>query len=226
MIILDIETTGLTHDCGICEIGAINLDNSDNYFLQDCQTDKEDFVTEEALSVNGRTREQLYDFNKQPQKKMIENYLNWVEKQPEKMFYGQNVAWDISMIQARCVKYGLRDKFLEIHGQRGMDLHTIAQEKYKEINEKYLLKKNGMSAMNLSRILEFCGLPDERINVRGEEIVKQGKFHTALEDCKLEGEALYRMKFGKSFFPEYSKFKISSYLKIEKQLERAKNDNL
>ena len=217
MIILDIETTGLTHYCGICEIGAINLDNPNDYFLQDCRIDKGDIVTEEALKVNGRTREQLYDISKQSQKQIIENYLNWTEKQSEKMFCGQNVAWDISMIQARCIKYNLIDKFLEIHGQRGMDLHTLAQKKYKEINGKYLFNKNGMSAMNLSRILEFCGMIDDRINVTGNKIIKQGRFHNAMGDCRLEGEALCRIEFGKNLFPEYLKFKIPDYLK---------NDNL
>ena len=217
MIILDIETTGLTHYCGICEIGAINLDNPNDYFLQDCRIDKVDIVKEEALKVNGRTREQLYNVNKQPQKQMIENYLNWVNKQSEKMFCGQNVVWDISMIQARCMKYNLRDKFIEIHGQRGMDLHTLAQKKYKEINGKYLLKENGMSAMSLSRILEFCGMIDDRINVTGNKIIKKGKFHNAMEDCRLEGEALCGIEFGKNLFPEYLKFKIPDYLK---------NDNL
>ena len=67
MIVLDIETTGLTHDCGICEIGAINLDKTNNYFLQNCKIDKEDTITQEALKVNGKTREQLYDVNKQTQ---------------------------------------------------------------------------------------------------------------------------------------------------------------
>ena len=201
MIVLDIETTGLTHDCGICEIGAINLDKPNDYFLQNCKIDKEDTITQEALKVNGKTREQLYDVNKQTQKQMIGNYLGWVDKQSEKMFYGQNVGWDISMIQARCMKYNLRNKFIEIHGQRGMDLHVLAQEKYKEINGKFLLKENGMSAMNLSKILEFCGIKDRR------------KEHNALEDCRLEGEALYRAGFGKNLFPEYAKFKIPDYLK-------------
>jgi DNA polymerase III epsilon subunit-like protein len=212
MIVLDIETTGLTHDCGICEIGAINLDEPSKKFIEDCRIDEDDVITEGALKVNGRTVEQLNDRNKQSQKRMIENYLNWVEKQELKLFYGQNVSWDISMIQAKCIKYGLEKRFLEVHGQRGMDLHTIAQEKYREINGKYMLKENGQSAMNLGEILIFCGLEDSRVVVKANEVVKKGNFHSALKDCMLEGEALIRLKFGKNFFPEYAKFKIPDYL--------------
>lgn len=212
MIILDIETTGLTNDCGICEIGAIDLNNLENYFLQDCKIDKENIITEGALKVNGRTREQLYDSSKQSQKQLIENYLNWIETKNEKMFFGQNVGWDISMIQSKCIQYGAHKRFLEIHGQRGMDLHCIVQEKYLELHGKYCLDKNNKSGMNFSKLLEFCGLPDERINVRGGEIIKKGKPHTALEDCKLEGESIYRLKFGENLFPEYTKFIIPDYL--------------
>lgn len=213
MIVLDIETTGLTHDCGICEIGAINLDEPARRFIQDCRIDEGDTITKEALKVNGRTYEQLFDKIKQSQREMIENYLNWVEEQKEKMFYGQNVAWDISMIQAKCMKYDLQDRFLNVHRQRGMDLHTLTQEKYFDICGKYLLKENGISEMNLSRVLEFCGIPDERINVTGGKVVTKGKVHSAFEDCKLEGEAIMRIKFGINLFPEYTQFKIPDYLR-------------
>ncbi len=213
MIVLDIETTGLTHDCGICEIGAINTNNISKPFLQDCKIDEDDLITEGAIRVNGRNLEVLKDKNKQTQKQLIENYLDWVSMQENKLFYGQNVAWDISMIQAKSMKYNLHKKFLEIHMQRGMDLHTLAQERYFEINKKYFLKETGQSAFNLGEILKFCGIPDERINVKGNEIIREGKHHTALEDCALEGEAVYRLKFGDNLFEEFKEFIIPDYLK-------------
>lgn len=213
MIVLDIETSGLTHDCGICEIGAINTNDLSKTFLQDCRIDEGDTITEGAMRVNGRNLDILKDKNKQTQKELIENYLNWIIIQEEKIFYGQNVAWDISMIQAKSIKYDLHKKFLEVHMQRGMDLHTLAQERYFEINGKYLLKETGQSAFNLGKILEFCGIPDERINVKGNEIIREGKYHTALEDCALEGEAIYRLKFGKNLFKEFKQFEIPVYLR-------------
>ncbi len=215
MIILDIETTGLTNDCGICEIGAININDISKPFLQDCRIDEDDLITLGAMRVNGRNLEILKDKNKQTQKQLIENYLDWVNIQENKLFYGQNVTWDISMIQAKSMKYDLHKKFLEIHIQRGMDLHTLAQERYFEIHKKYFLKETGQSAFNLGEILKFCGIPDERINVKGNEIIKEGKYHTALEDCVLEGEAVYRLKFGKNLFKEFKKFSIPDYLNRE-----------
>jgi DNA polymerase III epsilon subunit-like protein len=212
MIVLDIETTGLTNDCGICEIGAINLDEPLHAFVQNCRIDREDTITKGALKVNGMTFEQLNDVNKQSQKELIENYLNWVGKQSQKIFFGQNVSWDICMIQAKCLKYDLESIFLSIHGQRGFDLHTIAQEKYFDINKNYCLNEGGKSKMNLGEVLKFCGIKDNRINVKGNKIVKSGNYHSALEDCKLEGEAFMRIKFGINLFPDYAKFKIPDYL--------------
>ena len=212
MIVLDIETSGLTGRNGIWQIGAIELENSRNYFLQESRIDDEDEVTEGAMKVHGKTEKYLRNLKKQSQKQMIMNYLVWVLEVKEKIFLGQNTGWDVSMIQDKTIKYGLEKRFIDIHGQRTLDLHTIAQEKYKKIKGIYLLDKNGKSAMNLSRVLEFCGLPDERINVRGNEVVKEGKHHDALDDCKLEGECYWRLEEGKNLFPEYSQFPVPHYL--------------
>ncbi len=213
MIILDIETTGLTSDYGIYELGAINLDYPMHYFLQNCRIDLSDIVTEGALKVNGKTIQELNDSSKQSQKQLLENYLFWVEKQPEKIFFGQNVGWDITMIQSKAIKYNIHDMFLNIHGQRGFDLHTISQDKYKDIHGKYYLDDKGKSLMKLGKTLEFCGIQDNRVKIFGNKVVKEGEFHNALEDCKLEGEALIRLKFGINLFPEYAHFKIPDYLK-------------
>jgi DNA polymerase III epsilon subunit-like protein len=200
MIILDIETSGLISKCGIWQIGAINIDNQE-YFIEDARIDDDDLVEEGALKVTGKSEEELRDKNKQPQIQLISNYLDWVEKQEEKLFCGQNVGWDASMIEAKTVKYDMHKKFSSIHGQRGNDLHTIVQERYYGIYGKYFKKETGQSAFNLGKILEFCGMQDNR------------GAHNALEDCKLEGEAYCRLKFGKNLFEEFRKFDIPEYLK-------------
>ena len=57
-------------------------------------------------------------------------------------------------------------------------------------------------------------IPDPRITLHVDNSIKQeGTPHNALEDCKLEGECVYRLKFGKNLFPEYSKFEIPEVLR-------------
>lgn len=212
MIVLDIESSGLAYNCGIWQIGAIDLETKEE-FLEECRIDEDDEITEEALKVIGKTIEELKDSEKQSQKQMIEKYLEWIEKKKDRLIMGANVSWDISMIQFKVIKYGLRDNFAKIHGHRGYDLQTFAQEKYFEINGKYFVKDTGVNNMSLDNVLSFCGINIKRIHVVGGEVVEEGKPHDALEDCKLEGEALMRLKLGKNFFPEYSKFPIPEYLK-------------
>ena len=67
--------------------------------------------------------------------------------------------------------------------------------------------------MNLSKILDFCGIKDNRIRVENNVVVQQGKSHEGLEDCKLEGECIYRIRTGRGLFKEYSQFKIPKYLR-------------
>ncbi len=213
MISLDLETSGLDSGrCGIWQIGALELENPTNYFLQEGRIDDEDEVVEGALKVTGKTEEELRDKKKQSQKQLIVNYLDWLNTIKEKLFIGQNVGWDISFIQNKCIRYGIMNKFREVQSQRSFDLHTLAQERYKQIEDKYLLDEKGKSKMNFSAIIGICGIPDERIKVTGTEVVKQGKPHNALEDCKLIGECFYRLIEGKNLFPEYSKYKIPKEL--------------
>ena len=208
MIVLDIETSGLDSGrCGIWQIGAIDL-RSKREFLQEARIDGEDVIEVEALKVTGKTEKELRDSKKQSQKEMIINYLDWLNHVKEKMFTGQNVGWDISFIQNKCIRYMIIDRFREIHSQRSIDLHAVVQERYFQIHGHYFIDGKGKSKMNLSQELEFCGLPDERINLQGSVVVKEGKPHNALEDCRLEGEIFSRLKYGKNLFLEYTQFKI------------------
>ncbi len=193
MIILDIETSGLDSGrCGIWQIGALEFENPENRFLQEARIDEEDIITEEALKIIGKTEEELRNKNKQSQKQLIENFLEWTKSCKERVLAGQNIGWDISFIQNKCIKYGIMSKFREVIGQRSIDLHTLANLTYKEKHGEFKLEK-GKSALSLSSILEMVGLKDERIKIDGAKIIKEGKPHNALEDCKLEAECFRRL---------------------------------
>ncbi len=213
MIILDIESSGLdSGKCGIWQIGALELENSDNYFLEEGRIDDEDLIEEGALKVTGKTESELRDKKKQSQKQLIENFFKWVEKRKLKNFLCQNPQFDVAFIDIKARKYGLKMPF----HYRSFDLHSIAQTKYFELNRKFLIN-NDHSDMGLTNILNFCGLPDERMrledNRSGEiNIIQKGKTHNALEDCKLEGECFSRIRDGKNLFPEFLKFKIPKEL--------------
>ena len=77
MIVLDIEASGLDSGrCGIWQIGALDFENPDNYFLEEGRIDDEDIVEQDALKVIGKEESELRDKTKQSQKQLIINFLN------------------------------------------------------------------------------------------------------------------------------------------------------
>jgi len=214
MIILDIETSGLTDHNGIWQIGSLEFENPNNYFLEEGRIDDIDEIDKMALRVTGKTEAELRDTSKQSQEQLIMNYLNWVKLQKEKVIWGSSISWDIQRIQSKCIRYGeqMHKFFLDFHGRRGFDIEQLAQDIYKKIHGEYLFGKNLTHEMSLKKTLELCGVPGERILTYGPKIIKEGKVHKALEDCKLEAECLSRLEFGKNKFREYSKYKIPKYL--------------
>jgi len=220
MIVLDIETSGGDMEkCGIWQIGAIEFENPKNYFLEEAHIDSDDSVEEEALTITGKTQEDLRDKDKQSQKELITHFLEWMNFVDEKDLLCHNPQFDQSFLRIKAKKYFDKDPFWpDLH--RAFDLHSIAQMKFFEINKKFLVKE-GHSDMGLRNILSFCGMKDNRMRLNGTEVINKGTVHNALEDCKLEGECFSRLMHGENLFPEFSEFEIPDYLK-----QGGENDNL
>ena len=64
-----------------------------------------------------------------------------------------------------------------------------------------MINERGNSGMNLSEVLKFVGMEDNR------------KAHNALEDVKLTAECFYRIFYGKNLLHEFESFSIPDYLK-------------
>ena len=213
MIVLDIETSGgKMNPCeyGIWQIGAIEFENPENYFFQECRIDETDKIQEEALKITGKTEEELRDSNKQPQKQLLGNFFSWIKKVKYKSIAAHNTPFDYGFVCVKANIYSLEIPF----NHRSLDLHTLAQSKYFQLNNKFLMR-NGEKffGMGLSSVLEFCGLKDERIKIKDNKIIKEGKNHSALEDAKLEAECFSRLLAGKSLLEEFEKIPIPEYLK-------------
>jgi len=212
MIALDIETSGgnpIEH--GIWQIGAIDLDTMEE-FLEEGRIDEEDKISEEALTIIGKTEEELRDKNKQSQKELLKNFFKWLEERKMKNLLCHLPEFDQGFLRKKMLKYFKEDPFWpDFH--RAFDLHTIAQVKFFELNGKFLTKEDNNSDMGLGNILKLCGIEDERKRLENGKISKEGKPHNALEDAKLEAECFSRLMFGKNLFPEFDKFEIPEELK-------------
>jgi DNA polymerase III epsilon subunit-like protein len=209
MIVLDIETTGLNpEENGIWQIGAFEIKNPNNYFLEEGRIDKGDKIGEGALLVTGKSKEDLLDKKKQSQKDLLKNFFEWCKRIEIKTCICQNPQFDLGFITLKARKYKLEIPF----HHRAFDLHSIAQMKYYQINRNFLFKED-YSDMNLSNILRFCGIKDERRKVAEDKLIEQGKEHNALEDCKLIGECFSRIIFGRKLFNRFKDFEIPEYLR-------------
>ena len=209
MIVLDIETSGVDYlRCGIWQIGAIDLNNPENIFLEESRIDEEDLVTESSKKVTGKTDDELRDKSKQSQKKLLERFFEWCKKAKIKNFICQNPQFDTSFLKIRALKYGLEYPF----HYRAFDLHSIASLKYKQIKGYFLMREN-YSGMNFSFIINFCGLEDNRIEMEDGKVIKEGTPHNALEDAKLTAECFSRIAYGRVFLEEFKKFEVPDYLK-------------
>jgi DNA polymerase III epsilon subunit-like protein len=202
MIIVDLEMSGLDIEkCGIWQIGAVELENPENQFLQEARIDDHDIIFNEpnakktVFDVTGKTESYFRDKQKQSQKQMLINFFEWVEKVKLNNLAGQN-PWDVAFLNIKARKYGLKMPF----HYRFFDLHSISQLKFLETNGKFYMKKR-ISNMGLGNILKFCGILYER------------KIHNALEDAKLTAECFSRILYGKNLLEEYKKFKVPEYLK-------------
>jgi len=181
---------------GIFEIGAVDFENPKRKFFGQCRIDDDNIISQEAMQITGMTEEKLRDKKKMSQKDLIKKFLAWCDKSKTKNFMGHCIHIDFGHIVSKARKYNIAYDF----HWRAYDLHSMASQKYLEINGKLLIKNN-RSDMSLSKILEFCGMKDNR------------KIHNALEDAKLTAECFSRIVYGKNLIKEYRIFPLPKYLK-------------
>jgi len=197
MIVLDIETSGISpEENGIWQIGAFEIENPDNSFLEEGRIDENDKIGEGALLVTGKSKEYFLDKNKQSQKNLLISFFEWCKNAGIKNCLCQTPQFDLGFINLKARKYGLEIPF----HYRAFDLHSIAQMKYYQIKKEFLFKEN-YSDMGLKNILDFCGMQDSR------------GVHNALEDCRLTGECFSRIIYGEGLLEEFKKFEIPDYLR-------------
>ena len=138
MIVVDIETSGLNYEkSGIWQIGAIELENPDNSFLEEGRIDDSDIVNPDSLKIIGKTEEELRDKTKKSQKELLESFFLWAKKIEIRDCICQNPQFDWSFLCIRATKYNLDFPFIH----RAYDLHSIAQLRYCQLKGRFLLKK-------------------------------------------------------------------------------------
>ena len=210
MIIVDVETTGVdARLCSLLSVGAVEFEHPRNQFYKECYAFPGAHVEKEALVISGFTMEEITANHQSPitnhqstpsqspplkrgigkttDKRIVEQFLEWMKTCTEWTLAGQNPSFDRSFLEETAHRYHINWPL----AHRTLDLHSIA---YYHMKKRGIEppQKNNHSALNLDRILKYVGLPT------------RAKKHNALEDAKLEAEALSRLLYDKNLLPEYS----------------------
>ncbi len=192
MIVVDVETTSLDTEKGsILSIGAVDLDEPTAQFYDECRIWEGAKVEDEALAVNGFTRDEIEEVSKKSEQELITAFVAWSLDRPDRTLAAQNVSFDFSYIEEACKRAGIEFPF----AKRTIDVHSVVwAHMIREGREVPL--KNHHSAISLDYALEYCGLP------------KEARPHNALTGAYAHAEVLSRVAYNKSILPDYSSFPL------------------
>lgn len=193
MICVDIEASGLDpKQSSIVSIGAIDLLNPTRQFYEECRVWDGAHISDEALAVNGFTKEEITDRSKKTEGEAVRLFLAWAwEIEGDRTLAGQNVSFDRDYLQFASLREGL-DWDL---AHRTIDTHTLAW--------MHMVKRgiavpieNHRSALNLDGVLRYCGIPEEP------------KPHNALTGAMCHAEVASRLLNDKKLLPEFESFAL------------------
>ncbi len=187
MIIVDTELSGLEVDKhSIVSIGAIDFENPERQFYKECRIFEGAHIMDEALSVNGFTRDQITDPTKPSDGEIVKEFLEWVSQSKEQTLAGQNVSFDHDFLKAAAQCYHLN----WLIAKRTLDLHSICYFHMSKHSIE-IPHTHEHSALNLDAVVSYCGFKIQRSK------------HNALEDAKIEAECFHRLFFDKPFFQDF-----------------------
>ncbi|MFC1728476.1 exonuclease domain-containing protein [Nanoarchaeota archaeon] len=196
MIVLDIETTGLIPKLhSIVSIGAVDFNNPENQFYDECRIRRGARIDPIALELNGFTEERMLDEKKSSLKEISQLFLKWAENIEYKSLAGENVSFDQDFLEDTLRRHDIPWPF----GYRLVDLHTASYSHHLKRGVAPPIK-DGLSRLSLDRTLDYVGIPPEP------------KPHNALNGAKLGAEALSRLLHGKNLLEEYKHHRIPDYL--------------
>lgn len=196
MIVLDIEATGTNYQKhSIISIGALDLKNPSNQFYDECRIWDGAHINEEALAISGFTKEEVTDPSKKTEEEITRAFIAWTNEIEDHTFAGQNVSFDRDYIKVSCERHHIDYPF----AHRTIDVHSLAYMHMTQngIEPPFDAEKH-RTALNLTAVLEYCGVPDQR----GEDA------HNALFDTYLHAEAISRLLYNKKLLPEFEEFDI------------------
>lgn len=195
MIVVDCEMSGLEPTLhSIVSMGAVDLDNPSRQIYEECRVWDGAKIEDEALAVNGFTREQITDASKQSEADVVHKFIAFSEGMADTTLAGQNVFTDMYFLQNAAKRAG---HTVWPFAHRIIDIHTLCFEHMlkRGVNPPIDSVKRH-SALNLEAVAVYCGMPEEP------------KPHNALTGAKYSAEVISRLLYDKKLLPEFEQYAI------------------
>ncbi len=195
MLVLDIEGSGTEpHVHSILSVGALDLENPGNRFYEECRAWDGAKIEDEALGVNGFSREQATDAKKQSEAELVHKFLAWSESLSDRTLAGQNPSYDRDMLKyatgrARHTAWPFAHRTIDTHTLCWM--HMVKRGVTPPIDPEH-----HRSALNLDAVLNYCGIPDEP------------EPHNALTGALSHAEVISRLLYDTKLLPEFERYAI------------------
>lgn len=192
MIVVDVETTGLDpNKNSLLSIGAIDFQKPERSFYEECRVWEGAQIEEDALTVNGFTKEEVIDPQKKTEADIVTSFLHWAEQAEDHTLAGQNPFFDLSFIKSASYRAGA-DFFL---ASRTIDLHTVC---FTHMIRRKIIppREKGRTALNSDAIMKYVGIPTEP------------KPHVGINGAIWETEAFNRLLYNENLLPQFREYPI------------------
>lgn len=194
MIALDIEASGVDpRKNSILSIGALDFDEPAEQFYDECRAWDGAHISDEALEVNGFTRDEAVDPSKKTEAELVKAFIAWALDRRDRTILGQNPSFDRDFVLAAAERGGFESPF----AHRTLDTHTLC---YMHMLLHGVLPpfdaEKRRTALNLDAVLNYAGIPEEP------------KPHNALTGAMSHAEVASRLLYGRNLLPEFEVYPI------------------
>jgi len=194
MLILDIEASGTDpNKNSILSLGALDFDNPNNQFYDECRVWDGAHINDEALAVNGFTEKEAIDPGKKTETELVKAFIAWAEDARDRTFAGQNPSFDRDFVAAACHRAHLDFPF----AHRTLDTHTMG---YMHMVKRGIVPpfdaEKHRSNLDLDILLEYVGVPGEPTP------------HNALTGALCHAEVISRLLYDKRLLPEFEVYPV------------------